>query len=426
MKISSELACKVKKALSYTVLGVCCSSISAVMAEETIEQRLEKLEKQLAEHKDKKNGEHILNNIRFAGLVQMDYNQYDGVYNADNKGVTGSDVFVRRVHLRVFHKANDELDYVMLLLADDKNTSFLVGFARYRPDSKTEFRIGKIKEDRSLSVQYIGEELTAERPMVVNAFATAFQWGVQGHRLFDNGIRLSAGIFEDKKYAGNKDGLDSNSKLLLGYNTRATWSFENNDTVFHAGASYALRDIGKDSFSLTERGDIREANNRLAIAPTLDSADNATIVMGELAFQKNAFRMEAEYGAMNVDSLVSGVNDLSFNGYYISAHYFLDGNTRLAYNKKYAKFGRPTNEHNVWEVYARYSVLDLRDNNAGTKAEVSMLGATYYINNHIHLQLQYYDAEVSGIGIAEQPFTQADGQQYNNGNAIAARVSYRF
>jgi phosphate-selective porin OprO/OprP len=421
-----KATCKLRRVISYLIVGIGCSSISNAMAEESLEKRLKKLEEQLEIHKDKKNGKHILNKIRFGGLVQMDYNQYDGAFNAGNDGNTGSDVFVRRVHLRLFHKASNELDYVMLLFANDSSTRFLVGFARYQPNSKTEFRIGKIKEDRSLSVQYIGEEVTAERPMVANAFATGFQWGVQGHRLFGEGFRLSAGIFEDKRYAGDKDGRDSNNSLLLGYNTRGTWSFKENDTVVHIGASYALRDIGKESFSLTERAGIREATNRLAVAPTLESADSASIFMGELAFQQGAFRMEAEYGAMDVDSLVSNTSDLSFSGYYVSASYFLDGKTSLAYNKKYAKFGRPSNENNVWEVYARYSVLDLVDNNAGTKAEVGMLGTTYYLNKHMHFQLQYYDADVSGPATNAAPFTSDDGTQYHEGNAVAARVSYRF
>ena len=356
----------------------------------------------------------------------MDHNHYDGAYNASADGASGSDVFVRRVHIRLFHKANDELDYVMLLLPNDSDTVFLVGFARYQPNSTTEFRIGKIKEDRSLSVQYIGEELTAERPMLANAFATAFQWGVQGHKLLGNGFRISGGIFEDKKYAGNKDGRDADNKLLLGYNVRGTWSHTQGDSFTHLGLSYGLRDLGKDSFSLSERAGIRQATNRLAVAPTLTSADDVAIVMAEAAYQNGPFRVEAEYGAMDVDSLDSNIGDLSMNGYYVHASYFLDGKTSRAYNSKYAKIGRPSNEDNVWEVYGRYSVLDLADNGAGTKAEVGMIGTTYYFNKHMYVQLQYYDAEVSGPGTSAAPFTNANGEQFHDGNAIATRVSYRF
>ena len=417
-----------KKTLSYSVIAVCCSSTFASNAQDTVEQRLEKLEKKLKTYQkqEQEKKKPNVSKTRFAGLVQMDYNQYNGAYNANNEGATGSDVFVRRVHLRAFHKANDKLDYVLLLLADDDSTRFFVGFARYQPNNKTEFRIGKIKEDRSFSVQYIGEELTAERPMVANAFATAFQWGIQGHRLFDHGFRLSAGVFEDKKYAGDKDGRDANDKLELGYNTRGTWSYMTNDSVFHLGASYALRELGKEKIALTERAGIRNATNRLVQAPTLDAANDTTIIMGEIAYQKNAFRIEGEYGNMDVDAVDSSVNDLSFSGYYVTASYFLNGETHLNYNVKYAKFGRPTNENGIWEVYARYSVLDLIDHNEGTKAEVSMIGTNYYINQNINLQLQYYDAQVSGPDITKSPFTSTTGQTYHDGNAIAARVSYRF
>lgn len=411
------------KNISLIMGGVCIAS-THVYAQETIEQRLEKLEQALEKHNSKENGQHILNNIRFAGLVQMDFNQYDGAYNASKNGRTGSDVFVRRVHLRLFHKASDELDYVMLLLADDDTTKFLVGFARYQPNKTTELRIGKIKEDRSFSVQYIGEELTGERPMVANAFATAFQWGVQGHKLLGQGIRVSAGVFEDKKYAGNKDGRDDNNKLLLGYNIRGTWGYESNDLLMHLGASYALRDLGKESFALSEQAGIRRATNKLAVSPTISSAEDVSIILTELAIQKGAFRIEGEYGVMDVDAL--STTDHSFNGYYLSANYFIDGKTHLAYNHKYAKFGRPSNENGVWEVYGRYSVLDLVDNNAGSKAEVSMLGATYYLNTSLHFQLQYYQTDVSGPYTKQSFFSGDDGKNYHDGNAIAARVSYRF
>jgi len=413
-------------AIGYSVFSLTCIAMSNVYASETIEERLQKLEKQLEEHKSKKKGEHILNKIRFAGLIQMDYNQYEGAFNANNNGNTGSDIFVRRVHLRMFHKASDQLDYVMLWLSDDSSTKFLVGFARYQFNKQAEIRIGKLKEDLSLSVQYIGEEMTAERPMMINAFATAFQWGAQGHYLFDNGIRLSAGVFEDKKYAGNKDGRDSNDKLILGYNTRGTWSYENNDTVVHLGVNYALRDLGKEGFSLTERAGIRQATNRLALAPSLTSADDLTVTIAEFAYQQSAFRLEAEYGMMDVNSLDNTMGDLSFDGYYVGAHYFLDGKTSIKYNHKYAKLGRPTNENGVWEVYGRYSVLDLIDHDAGSKAEVSMLGTNYYFNTNLHLQLQLYQADISGPYAQQAPFVGANGAQYQEGDAVAARISYRF
>lgn len=402
------------------------SNITSAQETLDLEKRVEMLEKKLEVHTDKKNGLHILNNLRFAGLVQMDANIYDGAFNASAEGRTGTDVFVRRVHIRMFHKLNNYWDYVLLLLAGDDTTRFLVGFGRYQPDSKTEFRLGKIKEDRSFSVQYIGEELTGERPMVVNAFATAFQWGAQAHRLFDPGFRISAGVFKDRKFGSERDGQDENNALLLGYNTRLTWSHINDDMLLHLGGSYGLREISGDRFIISTPADVFVARPNLDISPELESADKADIYMTEVVAQKGALRFESEYGFMNVDSLSVTQEDLSLSGYYLGLHYFLDGKTQQSYNRKYAKFGRPTNENNVWEVYTRLSVLDLVDNNEGTKAEVAMIGATYFLNPHIHFQLQFYDAEVSGPGVNLAPFAQSDGSILSDGRAVTARFSYRF
>ncbi|MFC3122888.1 porin [Agaribacter flavus] len=419
---------RIKKLAACTLLTgiVACQSMGYAQQSEDLEARVAVLEKALAEHQDKKNGLHISNNLRFAGLVQMDANLFDGVYNTDAEGANASDIFVRRVHIRLFHKLNDDLDYVLLLLADDDNTEFLVGFIRYQLGNNTEFRLGKIKEDRSFSVAYIGEELTGERPMVTNAFATAFQWGAQVHRLFDNGLRVSFGAFKDRKFNTERDGLDENNSLLLSYNTRLTWSKAREDWLIHLGASYGLRDVAGDGLSINMRGDVWKSNTPLAQSGTLLSVDHADILMSEFVVQKGAFRFESEYGSLQAESLDASQDDASYSGYYFGVHYFLDGRTQQSYDSKNARFRRPTNENNVWEVYARYSSLDLVGNNMGTKANVAMLGATYFLNPNLHFQVQVYDAEVSGPGLSNAPFTLQDGRVLDQGNAIAARASYRF
>lgn len=150
---------------------------SPVQATPELEKRITELEAKVKWLAPQSASSQFSDNLSIHGLVQMDFNSYNGVYNYSNEGKTGSDIFVRRVHLRLNHQANEDLDYVMLLLTDDDTTKFLVGFARFRFSDNTELRLGRIKEDLSLSVQYIGEELHAERPMMINAFATGFHWG---------------------------------------------------------------------------------------------------------------------------------------------------------------------------------------------------------------------------------------------------------
>jgi phosphate-selective porin OprO/OprP len=359
------------------------------------------------------------------GLVQFEANAFDGIYTSGTEDDSGSDVFIRRTHYRVFHRANDNLDYVLLFFGSEDSTNVLVGFARYQPTDNFEFRLGRIKEDRTLSLAYIGEELPAERPMVINAFATAFQIGAQAHYITDNNFRISAAVVEDKKYAGDNDGRDDDGDLILGYNVRGTWSHKTSDSVLHLGSSYGLRQMNSESFSLTERGGIRNAENRLSISPTLSSAKHAQIYMGEFAWQKKAFRVEAEYGIMDVESSLATEQDLSFSGYYINTSYFLDGVTRLKYNNKYAQFGRPTNQNGVWQIFGRYSTLDLIDSNAGTKVDLFMLGASYDFNPYWNFQLQYYLADVSGPGLLQAPFTTIEGTE-RDGDGFVARWSYRF
>lgn len=368
----------------------------------------------------------VPNPVKFFGLIQTELNLYDGAFNGSNGGSSGGDIFIRRTHFIASHRANDELDYVLLFFGSERNTNVLVGFARYQPTDNFELRVGRIKEDRTLSVAYIGEELPAERPMVINAFATAFQLGVQAHYIFDNGLRLSTGLFEDQKYAGNKDGRDDDGDFTLGYNLRGSWGYQEDGVNLHLGASYALRMMNNEPFSLTERTGIRNAEDRLSIAPTLDSAKHGQIYMTEFAWQYDAFRIEAEYGLMEVESATDLQQDLSLDGYYVTLSYFLDGETQRNYLTKYGQISRPTNENNVWEAYARYSTLDMADQGAGTDADVFMLGANYYWNKNWNMEFQLYHSEISGPGTFEAPFITEEGQQLLDANAFVGRVSYRF
>lgn len=354
-------------------------------------------------------------NTRIKGLVQYDLNVYDGVFNNSKGAGTGSDIQLRRVHFRVFHKANNELDYVLLFFGSEENTNVLVGFARYQPNNHWEFRFGKIKEDRSLSLAYIGEEMTAERPMLINAFATAFQIGAQAHYVNDN-IRFSAAIVEDKKYIGNNR---SDGRMALGYNFRGTWNYLEGKKLLHLGGSYGLRQMNDEKFQLNSKaGFLRSVDNDILSSGTLDSAKHGEIFMAEFASQYGAYRLEAEYGQMQVKSALASQHDLNLDGYYVTLSYFLDGQTQLKYNKKYAKFGAPTNTDGVWEIYSRYSFLDLIDNNSGSKAKVYMLGTNYHFNANWHVQLQYYKATTKGIASTSKIMPDGDG--------AALRLSYRF
>lgn len=379
----------------------------------TLEAKLSKLETEL--NSLKKSTNNPLSSTKIKGLVQYDANFYDGVLNNNKGGGNGSDIALRRLHLRVGHQANDKLSYSLLLFGSETSTKILVGFARYQPNKNWEFRFGKIKEDRSLALGYIGEEVTAERPMVVNAFATAFQSGIQGHYVNDN-FRVSAAVVEDKKYLGE---LRSEGKMALGYNLRGTWNQVNESSVLHLGTSYSYRDMNDETFQLKSKaGFLRSVDSDVLSSGTLASAKHADIAMAEFAYQYDAFRIEAEYGHMNVRSGLASQDDLSFDGYYVTLGYFLDGETHLKYSKKYAKFGGPSNPNGTWQVYARYSALDLINSETGNKGDVTMLGANYYFNFNWNVQMQYYDVDTQGPASA----TKLESE----GKGLAVRLNYRF
>jgi phosphate-selective porin OprO/OprP len=91
--------------------------------------------------------------------------------------------------------------------------------------------------------------------------------------------------------------------------------------------------------------------------------------------------------------------DLSVNGWYGQASYFLTGESR-PYSAKSGTFGRvkPNNPFSLkegglgaWELAARYSSIDLNDGTAlqGGAVKDITLGVNWYLNSHTRLMANY-------------------------------------
>lgn len=412
-----------KNYLYILPLSVSLISWQGTVLAETLEQRVEKLEKQASANK-KQNSAY--KDLRISGQFQMDFNVFDGAWNAGNEGRSGSDLFPRRARIWVKDKANKYWDYGLLLNHTDKHSStasnILVTYIRYKAENGVQVKFGKLKDNRSLATQIAGiNQMSSERPMVANAFGVGFNWGAQGYKLFSNdSTRLSMGLYKDSKYGAGQDG---NSRLQWAFSARGTWNQVNDDSLIHLGGSYSHRDLGGSKFSLRERAGIRNAPVRLAdhtkrSGATEPNANEVGIMMAEAAFQKGSFRLMSEYGSMKIDAK-SGQEDLEFDGAYVTASYFLNG-VKRKYSRSAAKFTGPSNPVGAVEFFARYGYLDLVANDEGTKAEVSIIGANYFVNKDVRLGLNFSSGKVSGPG------TKALVASKDTGNAIAGTFHYLF
>lgn len=361
--------------------------------------------------------------FEMGGRFQLDYNAFDGAYNADNGGKTGSDLFPRRIRTYVEGQA-DNWDY-KLLLDFSEGAEITMARLRYKGfKGGPVIKLGKIREDISMEALTSSKHITGiSRSMLSNTMSPYFKYGVAAYQYFkDSGLRYAIGAYKGGSFGAT--GKDENDRLALSYTGRLTWSPIHNDgEVLHFGLWGSHRDMGGNDLSAKfARGEVRETNVRLvnyAAGGDTYAVDNLQQWGLEFAGVYGPMSFQAEYAKRDVQA-VDSANDDSFDGYYVTASYFITGESR-----KYAKRGvfsspTPLSTNGAWEVFARMSNFDATSETQGTEADVATIGVNYYLNKKIKFMANYLMSDVSGPG------TQALVGDYDSGNAMTLRAQYLF
>jgi len=362
--------------------------------------------------------------FEIGGRFQLDYNSFDGAYNAQHEGKTGSDLFPRRVRTYVEGQA-DDWDYKLLLDFSEDQGEITLARLRYKGFSNgPTVKLGKIREDISLEALTSSKHITAiSRPMLANVMSPYFKYGASAYQYFkDSGVRYAIGAYKGGSFG--TDGQDENGDMGLSLTGRLTWSpIHSGDKTLHFGVWGSQRDFGGDMLGAKfSRGEVRNTNVRLvnyASGGDTFAVDDMTQFGLEFAGVYGPLSLQAEYAERDVNA-VEAVNDNTYEGYYITASYFLTGEHRIY--KKRGVFNSPTpiSDSGAWEVFARFSNFDATSENQGTVADVVTLGVTYYVNKKIKIMANYMISDVDGPG------SEALVGEYTDGNAFVARVQYLF
>jgi len=398
---------------------------------EELKQQVEELSRQIKSSptvKTKGGGIEVVSadgkkSFEIGGRFQLDYNSFDGAYNADNNGKTGADLFPRRVRTYVEGQAND-WDY-KLLLDFSEGAEITLARLRYKGfKNGPTVKVGKIREDISLEALTSSKHITAiSRPMLSNAMSPYFKYGVSAYQYFkDTGLRYAVGAYKGGSFGSN--GKDENDNLAVSYTGRLTWSpIHSGDKVIHLGLWASQRDFGgKDLSAKFARGEVRQTNTRLvnyAAGGSTYAVDNIDQMGIEFASVYGPLSIQAEYAKRDVNAVDSS-NDNSFDGYYVTASYFLTGEHRVYKKRGVFNSPKPLSDKGAWEVFARMSNFDATSETQGTESDVITLGVNYYLNKKIKVMANYLMADVKGPGTSDLV------GQYNDGNAFTARVQYLF
>ena len=262
-------------------------------------------------------------------------------------------------------------------------------------------RVGHYKEPFSL------EQLTSDRFLpflersLADVFAPARNTGIMIH---DSRSRATwaAGYFREADGFGNgSGGGDSHGTARV---TFLPWDgAEDGSRLLHVGVAGSLRNPAGDTITIAARPETNLAP-RVVSTGAIDATEE--ILLGaEAAVVWGAASVQGEFMQASFDAELAG--DPVFMGSYALASFFLTGEHRN-YSRRSgvfdrlrpdSPFGGEDGGPGAWEIVARWSFLDLNDENvAGGEVTDLTAGLNWYINSNFRLMNNFVHSDVEDAG----------------------------
>lgn len=237
-----------------------------------------------------------------------------------------------------------------------------------------------------------------------NAFSPGRNTGIRVlNAALQERLTWTAGIYRESDSFGNSVGEDA-------YNFTARlsglpWYEEKGQRLAHLGLAVSYKHLEEDGIRFRQRPESH-------IAPYLVNtgdiaADSANLIGTEAAIVFGRLSFMSEYVHASVDA--ENGTDPNFNGYYILASYFLTGETK-PFDTFEGKFSRLRPKKNfriapgstgAWEVAARYSGIDLNDEDvSGGELNCVTAALNWYLNPNTRVMSNYVFADLDNIGDA--------------------------
>lgn len=348
--------------------------------------------------------------LKISGQILLDADYYGAFWDKDGDD-SNSSAELRNGRVQIEYdfpkgwEAKVQVD--TSVNSDDSDIELGSAWVRYTKWDFADLSIGKFKEPIGLERNTRSARLaTIEGAMMTTAFTPGKNWGL---RLNEGNKRFSwsvAAVVEDD----TDDDYDEDEPTAL--SGRFTLSPVNSDEqVLQFGVSGSARDWNENTFQIRERAEVSGGDNVVRSAEFI--ADNQVVLGLEGLWRYRRLLLQGEYMATRVEELDGP--DWDYDGYYISGSYMLSGEQREVRRGK-LRAVKPGAKRSAWELVARYSYLDVRDQGVGSKASITTLGVNYYYGKHIKAMLAVLHPEISGSVRSED----------TDGNAISGRLQYVF
>jgi len=265
-------------------------------------------------------------------------------------------------------------------------------------------RMGHFKEPFSLEELTSSKYITFMERALPNIFAPSRNTGFMLHNTAsDERMTTAIGVFRSTDDYG--ENVDDGGYNVTGRVTALPIYENKGANLLHIGAGYSYRNPD-DSVRYHQRPEAHLAN--YFVDTSNFASDQVDLVGLEAAWINGPLSLQGEYMMAKADRLGSG-SDVELDGYYIQASYFLTGEHRN-YKTSEAAFSRIKPKENysasggsgAWEIKARYSGLDLSDNDiTGGELDNISAGLNWYLNPNTKIMWDYVHADKDNVGQAD-------------------------
>lgn len=334
--------------------------------------------------------------FKVGGFAQIDGGIFDDDVRDRPDGTN-----IRRARLNVSGVLARDFKYKIENDFSGNSSSLTDVYLEYSGLNPTSITIGQFKEPFSL------DTLTSDifTSFIERASLTAFSP--------DRRIGIMASTHGEIEYLGfwtaalggfgsgssSTASIDDEAKDITGRFTWAPVADKTKALHFGIAGSHRIPDSSSDSFSFSSRAENQLSSStadRSVDTGTISNVDNVNLLGLEAAGVYNSFALQGEYVNTSVNRNVG--QDLSFNGYYVEASYYLTGESRN-YKADSGKFDRvrpkspfslSQGTYGAWQFMARYSSLDLSDKDVlGGKLRDTTLGIKWLPNDYTMIAGNY-------------------------------------
>jgi len=373
-------------------------------------QEIEELKKRLAkiEKKAKKNvtakwkGAPVIKNskgseMKIRGRLHFDTWTTNGSNDSD-ANITGTEI--RRARMGIEGKMNGDIKYKFELDFAGGNVKYKDAYIAYTGWEDQTIYAGLKKSDWSMqNITSSRYSDMIEQPLIVNGLAP------------DEGSRTVGLLYT--KYGKNwhwsgqvggdgpiNDGEMNDTTRIV---TRAHYApILSDDKVVHLGAWGYKENYGDNRETRLKERLGNHFNDLIRIkSGKLENSNSGTAYGVEAAGIWGPFSVAAEYMTKSFEDDAS--IDPTMSGYYLTASYFLTGETK-AYKGKTGTFSRTKPNSSItkggigaWQVVARVDRADFNDNALpGGEADTYTLGLNWWPTAYTRVMLNYVNFDLTG------------------------------